>query len=269
MALNRREFLLFTAGGALVEEAISAPAIQTQQHLQFKAIAFDAFAIFDPRPVAKLAESSFPGKGAELMNVWRTRQFEYQWLRALSGHYLDFLKATEDSLAFASKQLHLDIPPDKRQELLSAYSDLKVWPDAPAAVAALRKAGLRLVFLSNMTHSMLDRGIKQSGLDGIFENVLSTDRIRTYKPDPRAYQLAVDALKLKREAILFIAYAGWDVAGSKWFGYPTYWVNRLDSPMEELGTAPDGAGPDLDALVKYVIRNPDVHLGKQRSWSMG
>ena len=48
------------------------------------------------------------------------------------------------------------------------------------------------------------------------------------------------------------AIAGWDVARAKWFGYPTFWVNRSNAPAEELGVAPDGAGADLNDLVKFV-----------------
>jgi len=82
--------------------------------------------------------------------------------------------------------------------------------------------------------------------------VLSTDRIRTHKPDPRAYQMAMDALKLPREGILFAAFAGWDAAGARWFGYPTIWVNRLDLPAEELGISPDATGRDLTDVVRFV-----------------
>ena len=111
---------------------------------------------------------------------------------------------------------------------------------------------MRLAFLSNFTRDMLDQCIKSAGLDGLFEHVLSTDQAKTYKPDPRAYQLAIDALKLKRDQILFVAFAGWDAAGGKWFGYPTYWVNRLKLPMEELHTRPDGSGESLSDLVQYM-----------------
>jgi 2-haloacid dehalogenase len=53
-----------------------------------------------------------------------------------------------------------------------------------------------------MTPDMLDSAIKSSGLEGIFEPSLSTDRVRVYKPDPRAYQMGIDAFTLKREEIL-------------------------------------------------------------------
>ena len=252
MTLDRRAFLLLAAGGALAS-SLPTTATQATEQSRFKAIAFDAFPIFDPRPIAALTESLFPGKGAAVINVWRTRQFEYQWLRALGGQYADFLHATEASLVFATKQLQLDLTADKRRQLMAAYTNLKVWPDAAAALETLREAGIRLVLLSNMTRPILQQSLEQSGLNAMFEAILSTDQIKSYKPDPRTYRMAMDTLELKREDILFAAFAGWDVAGAKWFGYPTFWVNRLDSPMEELGAIPDASGPDMSALVRFVL----------------
>ena len=249
MALNRREFFL-GAGGLMVSGAL--PIRSSAAPAELKAIAFDAFPIFDPRPVARLAESMFPKEGHALMELWRTKQFEYQWLRALAGQYRDFMHATEESLKFAAGQLRLSMSRDMMQKLIGAYADLKVWPDVPRAVETLRRKGFRLVFLSNMTHAMLERGLRGANLHDSFEAILSTDSIRTYKPDPRAYRLAVDALRLKREQILFAAFAAWDLAGAKWFGYPTFWVNRAGSALEELGVFPDAWGRDLNALVDYV-----------------
>ena len=99
---------------------------------------------------------------------------------------------------------------------------------------------------------MLAGSIKAAALDGVFEHVLSTDRVRTYKPDPRAYRMAIEAFGLRREEIVFAAFAGWDAAGAKGFGYPTFWVNRLGVPPEELDATPDGEGRDLAALQAFV-----------------
>jgi 2-haloacid dehalogenase len=252
--VNRyRRYLLRAAASGAVASALPAASIAGQAgSVAIRAVAFDAFPIFDPRPVQALAESLLPGNGAALMNAWRARQFEYQWQRALAGQYVDFLRATRDSLVFAAKQLQLDISAARQEELMASWSDLKVWPDAVGAVRALRTSGLRLVFLSNMTAAMLEGGLRGAGLRDQFEAVISTDRIRTYKPDARAYRLGVDALGLDKEQILFVAFAGWDVAGAKWFGYPTFWVNRQGSPREELGVVADGEGRDLAALAGFI-----------------
>ncbi len=65
--------------------------------------------------------------------------------------------------------------------------------------------------------------------------------------------MGVNAFHLSREEILFAAFAGWDAAGARWFGYPTFWVNRLGQPAEELEIAPDMTGANLADLVRYVI----------------
>jgi 2-haloacid dehalogenase len=223
-----------------------------------RAVAFDAFPILDPRPVFALAEQLFPGRGVELSNAWRTRQFEYQWLRALARQYADFWQTTEDALVFSAQLLKLELTAEQRDQLMGAYLRLRAWPDVATALEALKKAGVRLAFVSNATRQILEAGIRNARLEGLFDHVLSTDRIRTFKPDPRAYQLAVDAFGLSREQILFVPFAGWDAAGAKAFGYTTYWVNRLNLPVEQLGVMPDAMAPGLDELAAFVDA-PRIH----------
>ena len=106
MLVNRRELVMLAAGGVAAANAM-APVGQAQaaNGAKIKAIAFDGFPIIDPRPVAARTEELFPGRGLELGNAWRTRQFEYTWLRTLGGHYADFWQVTEQSLVFAAKLL--------------------------------------------------------------------------------------------------------------------------------------------------------------------
>jgi 2-haloacid dehalogenase len=187
-----------------------------------------------------------------LINAWRSRQFEYSWLRTASGSYSDFMHVTSDALVFATNLLKLELTNDKRDRLLGAYLQLTPWPDAVPALQQLKAAGIRLAFLSNFTPDMLRGCIAASGLDGVFDHVLSTDQAKTYKPDPAAYRLGIDTFGLPREDILFVAFAGWDAAGARTFGYPTFWVNRLGLPVEELGVRPDATGTNLTDLAAYV-----------------
>lgn len=255
MTLDRRD-LLARAGGAAAGIFLSPWTAPPAPRRRLRAVAFDAFPILDPQPVFALAETLFPGKGNALSDAWRSRQFEYQWLRVLTGRYADFWRTTEDALVFAAELLKLDLTPARRTQLMNAYLELGAWPDVAPALQTLKEDGLRLAFLSNMTEKLLEAGMKNAGLQNAFDEVLSTDRIRSYKPDPRAYRMGVDALKLSREEILFVAFAGWDAAGAKAFGYPTFWVNRLGLPPEELGLSPDASGRDLTDLVSYVRTRP-------------
>jgi 2-haloacid dehalogenase len=219
---------------------------------RIKAIAFDGLAVFDVRPVAALAERVFPGRGEEMSALWRTRQFEYTWLRTVGRKYADFWQVTEEALVFSCKSLNLGLTRADSDRLMQGYLELKAWPDAPAALNELKASGLGMAFLSNFTAAMLDQAVKNSGLEGIFADHLSTDRVRVFKPDPQAYRMAMSAFRLRREEIAFAAFGGWDAVGAKWFGYPTFWVNRAHAAADELGTVPDGVGKDLNDLAKFV-----------------
>src|SRR5262249_11337492 len=115
---------------------------------RIKAVAFDGFPIIDPRPIAARAEELFPGKGDALITSWRTRQFEYTWLRTLSGHYLDFWHTTEDALIFAAESVGVSLTDQLRVRLMQTYLELQAWPDARMALESLRAAGIRVAFLS-------------------------------------------------------------------------------------------------------------------------
>lgn len=252
MQSDRRVFL------ALVGAGLSAQLLDMRQRgsysskLKPRAIAFDAFAIFDSTSIQTLANELFPQKGSELFNLWRLKQFEYQWLHALIGSYANFWRCTEDSLVFAARALKLDLTVEKRNDLMNSYLQLRTWPEASETLRYLKSQGIRLAFLSNATLQILQACSKNSGILELFEHVLSTDRLRTFKPSSRAYQLAIDSLALKKDDVLFVAFAGWDAAGAKAFGYPTFWVNRLNLPEEQLGFTSDGVGKNLNDLVAYL-----------------
>ena len=251
MQSSRRQ-MLKAAGAAAAASVVRPAASFAVERPRLKAMAFDGFAIFDTRSVAALAEDLFPGNGPSLMVAWRTRQFEYTWLRIMAGRYSDFKDVTEDSLVFASALMKLDLTTEKQRQLVDAFFELKTWPDVIPALTTLRDTGVRLAFLTNLSPTMLQGCISASGIKGLFEHALSTDAIRSYKPDPRTYQLGVDAFALHVEDILFVAFAGWDAAGAKSFGYPTFWLNRLGLPREELGFAADAMGSTSVDIVTFV-----------------
>src|SRR5690348_2187562 len=146
MDLNRRQFaVLAAAAAATTARADSRRVIAPPK---FKAIAFDGFPIIDARPVFARAEEVFPGRGVELGNAWRTRQFEYTWLRSLGGRYADFWRVTEDALTFAAKSVQIELSGEQRDRLMQTYLELKAWPDVMPALARLREAGIRMAFLA-------------------------------------------------------------------------------------------------------------------------
>lgn len=249
---SRKEFIQLAT---LATTAISsAPAIPSSNSKvsKIKAVAFDAFPIFDPRPIFKRLDEFFPEKSNQFVEVWQSRQFSYQWLRVSANQYKDFWNVTKDALDFALTQFGLKLSNKEKGLIMAGYETINVWPDVVSGLQAIKSDGLTICFLSNMTTKMLQQGIRNSNVKEFFDLVISTDEMQTYKPSRRAYQMGVDRLKLKKEEILFAPHAGWDMAGAKWFGYPTFWVNRSGGPIEKLDAKPDGIGNDINDLVEFV-----------------
>jgi len=196
-----------------------------------------------------------PETGKLFSLTWRTRIFEYTWLYTSAGRYKDFWHCIEDALNYTQDHLGVKLSTDQQQELLNTFITLQAYPDVKAALDVLQKADIKLGFLSNMTEAMLHSNIKSAGLEGRFDHVISTDRIKSYKPDPNAYRLGMETFGVKREQIVFTAFAGWDAAGAKWFGYPTVWVNRLNFTTEKIGPAPDRAGRNMQVLQNFVLKS--------------
>jgi 2-haloacid dehalogenase len=202
------------------------------------ALVFDAYGtLFDVHSVVALCEELWPGRGAQLSQLWRTKQLEYTWLRSLMGRYEDFARVTETALRYACAALQLPCDDAKRDRLMRAYLHLATFPEVTETLRKLH--GIKLAILSNGAPAMLRDVVSNSGLGGLIPDVLSVDELSIYKPAPQVYRLAVDRLGAPATAIGFVSSNCWDAAGAKSFGFRTFWVNRAGAPLDGLGFAPD------------------------------
>lgn len=252
MNYGRRNFLSYAGGSAVLGASLANPLWAADNNTKIKAIAFDAFPIFDPRPAFKVIKEQFPNQGDALRKLWFNKIFGYTWLRTAGNRYKDFWHVMEDALHFAAASMELELTDAKKVTIMEAFLHLPIWPDVKATLEEMRTQNIRLAFLSNMTEAMLRANMRHNNIEDFFEFVLSTDQARMFKPSPKAYQLGVDAFGLKKEEIAFAAFAGWDATGANWFGYPSVWVNRLNFPAEKLNGPPTIVGRDLNILTKFI-----------------
>jgi 2-haloacid dehalogenase len=206
---------------------------------------YDAYGtLWDPLSVMKRCEICWPGKGAQVSQLWRTKQLEATWLRSLMGRYVPFSTVTREALGYACEALKLSLQQDHEEELMGQYLKLETFPDV--ADAFMKKPAGRIGILSNGSPDMLDPLVKHSGLK--FDAVLSVDEVKVFKPSPKVYQLAVDRFGVAKERIGFVSSNFWDAAGAKSFGFTVYWINRGGLAAERLGFQPDRVLKSLAAL---------------------
>jgi 2-haloacid dehalogenase len=215
-----------------------------------EAVAFDLYGTLLEVASVGRAAAEVTEEPAALVELWRQKQLEYTWLRSLMGRYQDFWATTGDALDYALDRMAVVVDEAARARLLGAWLDVRPYPEVPGALDAL--AGRRLAVLSNGNPEMLEAGLVAAGLRDRFEHVLSVDELGVFKPHPSVYALALEALKLPSERILFVSSNAWDASGARAFGLPVAWVNRTGAPLERLGAPPTVVVPDLAALAEAV-----------------
>lgn len=215
-----------------------------------KAFVFDVYGtLFDVTAIKKECEELYPGYGEKISQTWRSKQVEYFLLRQLMGNYQTLYAITHQALTYALKENELETSEENDQQLLEAYLRLPLYEEVMEVLAQLKDKNL--VVFSNGSHDMLDPLINHAGLTDVFDQILSIDEVKQFKPAPPSYQYALDKLQVESSEVLFMSSNGWDVSGAKNFGFQTAWINRKKLPVEELDLEPDYIFEDLKGLLKW------------------
>jgi 2-haloacid dehalogenase len=215
---------------------------------------FDAYGtLFDVTSAAgRCADALGSATVPRLAALWRDKQLQYTWLRAIEGRHADFWQVTGDALDHALDALGIAAP-GLRERLMQLYLTLDAYPEVTAVLRRLRTEGFATAILSNGSPKMLAAAIDHAGLVPLFDHVLSVEEVGVYKPHAKVYQLACDRLGLATGAILFVSSNGWDAFAASAFGMRVAWCNRQGLARERLPGAPDHEIRSLAELPELLV----------------
>lgn len=217
-----------------------------------RACVFDAYGtLFDVNSAAEAEKEALGDNWKPLADLWRTKQLQYTWLRSLMRRHADFWQVTGDALDFALAETGLS-DPALRQRLMDLYLRLNAYPEVKDTLEQLKQRGVRRAILSNGAPAMLKSAADNASITGLLDAILSVEEVRTFKPSPAVYQIAVDRLGLAANEICFLSSNSWDAHGAKAFGFRVLWCNRFGQPPEHIPEAPDGEIKDLRELIEWV-----------------
>lgn len=214
---------------------------------------FDAYGtLFDVTAAARQAAAE-PGrarlaeKAGELANIWRLKQLQYTWLRAVSDAHCDFWQVTQDGLDFALEATGLG-DPELRERLLALYWELAAYPEVPQMLGDLKTAGVNTAILSNGSPDMLNGAVESAGIGALLNAVLSVEDVSVFKPHRSVYELVGKRFGAAPGDVLFVSSNGWDAAAASGFGFQTLWVNRASDPVDRLPWTPQFIEKDLTSV---------------------
>lgn len=220
--------------------------------MAYAAYVFDAYGTLFDVHAAVRKHAARLGRDADLFSaIWRAKQLEYSWVRALMHRYEDFWVLTEQALdtCFA---LVPSADKSLRAELLDAYWKLDCYGEVPQVLTELKAKGAKLAILSNGNPAMLEAAAKAAGISDLLDEIFSVDPLKTYKTDERVYEMVTTHFRIYPEAVSFQSSNRWDIAGATAFGFRTVWMNRYKMPDEYPDLSPAAVLKDLNGLTALV-----------------
>jgi len=160
------------------------------------------------------------------------------------NRHKDFWQVTEDSLDKSMQAFKIDS--SMRNELLDLYKVLSTFPEVKEVLNKLKKKNYKLAILSNGTPSLLKELVKSNNLDNIFDDIFSIEEVKTYKPDPKVYNIPIKKYQIQKNEVAYLSANTWDVSAGGNYGFNPVWINRNNSIFD-----------NLDYVPKYQVK----HLG--------
>jgi len=166
----------------------------------------------------------------------------------LTGRFVPFDKVADAALEITAAREGVVLTAAVRSGIVRGLERLPAFPEVAPALAVLRDAGVRLAALTNSTNRLARAQLKFAGLFPLFEQVLSVEAVKRYKPAPEPYRYAARRLKVKPSAMYMVAAHAWDTGGAAAAGLKTVFVKRPGKILTPGAPKPDLQVADLAEL---------------------
>jgi 2-haloacid dehalogenase len=188
-----------------------------------------------------------------LSELWREKQIEYTFRRALMQKYEDFGVCTRQALVFAARTLEVELSKEDWEKLIEEYQNLGPFPDVVPGLEALKAKGHTLVAFSNGVEATARTLLERAGVLSHLDGVISVDDLKTFKPDPEVYRYLALRLQSSPYETWLASSNPFDVLGAKSAGLKAAWIKRKpDAQLDPWGIDLDLVVTDLEALAEKL-----------------
>jgi 2-haloacid dehalogenase len=190
---------------------------------------------------------------AAVMQSWFAQVLQSALVATVTDAYVDFGTIGGAALDMTAARQGISLSGDGRAEILGGMLSLPPHPEVPESLGRLRDAGPRLATLTNSTAQVAKTQLTNAGLLGYFEQLLSVEAVRRFKPAAETYRMAAGKLGVQVSDICLVAAHDWDIAGALRAGCAAAFVARPGMVLSPLAERPDFIGQDLREVTDQIL----------------
>jgi 2-haloacid dehalogenase len=194
-----------------------------------------------------------------VLREWFGQLVMYSMTATLAERYVDFFTLAQGVLRMLADIYWVDITDDDMHRLQAQMRNMPAHPDVVAGLTALRDNGFRLATLTNSPHPPgVPTPLENAGLAGFFEQRLSVESVRAFKPSPSVYQYACRELGVTPTDCMMVAAHVWDTLGAQNVGFSAALITRPGNPPLPVDGLPQPnlVVSDLRQLAEQLITGP-------------
>jgi 2-haloacid dehalogenase len=184
--------------------------------------------------------------------IWFEIFMQYCFVNNSLDSFHDFTSIGRVALQMAAHKLGRSISESESTEILSLLKHLPVHEDAPSCLSELNDHGYTIVALTNAPEKLVFERMELTGLISYFEEVLSAETIKKYKPDKNVYHWAAKKMDLRPEEMIMVTAHSWDIAGAANAGMRTAFLKRNKEVLYTLSPEPDVSSHRLSDIVSFL-----------------
>lgn len=189
-----------------------------------------------------------------VLKEWFSLLLQYSLVVTITERYSDFGALARAALQMLARARNVSLQPEDEYGVLRGLVSLPAHSEVPDALDQLKKAGFRMVTLTNSSPSMIRDQLKNSGLEGYFEQSISVDAVQRFKPDRRVYAFAAEQLKVEASNACLIAAHAWDIFGAMNAGWMAAFITRPGKVLFPLAPTPAMVAANLQAFADMLTR---------------
>jgi 2-haloacid dehalogenase len=223
-------------------------------------LGFDVYGtLIDTSAIGGDIDALLPGRGAAFAAAWRQKQLEYTFRRAAMKSYRDFDVCTAAALDYTSSVFGMKLAAAQKTKLLDHYRELPAFRDVAPTLDALHGQGVRLLAFSNGVPQTVHDVLQHAGILHHFEDIVSVDEAKTFKPDPVAYLHYVRRACATCSECWLVSSNPFDVIGAISAGMLAVWLQRDPAmPFDPWEVEPTAVIHDLSELSGAVLARQSV-----------
>lgn len=189
----------------------------------------------------------------QLLDHWFNEVLLYSQSLTLARDFIEFGEIARGALRMLATARGTTLQRHDMDALIKAMQALPPFAEVPQALRRLHDAGFRLVVLTNSSTSSLKKQVHHAAIADVFEEVISVDEVKKYKPSPDTYRWVADELDLRTRDLLMVAAHPWDLIGARNAGCGIAFLRRPGTAWIPITEPPDFTAPELDSLASQLI----------------